>query len=443
MAENSVSDVDPDDLAEMMRGIDDLDDDLFGKKKEPAKEMANDLPMKSVLKTSQEGTQGNGRKVQFSPTTESDWDVSDKKDEADNQKAPTTERVVKENLPRKKVEIDFNDDDDILGGLESKTKPLGESKPKPCASFMEDIFGKATDKKSSFLDDIMSGTNKDPRPNEATNKSEFTLDPKYKQASTDKGGLDLGDGSQPRRRRGNPTVGGPKLQETELLAPAAASEKPPENTNPFPWMAEKPLPNPDNTQYQNESTRLPQNITQATLGNVDNQNESLQPLVKPTISTIQFTPTLPHPHPGPTLVNQQLQPQQNHVLDQQHQQVFDQDMETYKRLMSERKLVHTAAIERQRQQLAAQMQELQLQQNQVIILLCMVEEFIIAGDPVAGGARPARAAEAAGGDGRRDGHAAAATLQPAADVYTNPTGHSRLSDGHDRDAGDPQNGPWC
>ena len=32
MSENSVSDVDPDDLAEMMKGIDDLDDDLFGKK---------------------------------------------------------------------------------------------------------------------------------------------------------------------------------------------------------------------------------------------------------------------------------------------------------------------------------------------------------------------------------------------------------------------------
>ena len=63
MTELSVSDVDPDDLAEMMKGIDDLDDDLFGKKitERPSK----DAPQKSVLKSSQQEVSqgGGGRKV--------------------------------------------------------------------------------------------------------------------------------------------------------------------------------------------------------------------------------------------------------------------------------------------------------------------------------------------------------------------------------------------
>ena len=160
MAENSVSDVDPDDLAEMMKGIDDLDDDLFGKKPKSALPPKETTPQRSVLKSSQqESSQGlksgqqegsqqgsGGRKVQFSPKTESDWDTNDvdpgeEKEKVTNQNEPFKDPPVRDIL-RKKVEIDFGEDD-ILGGLDSNTS---KSKSKPSSGLLDDIFGKPADK---------------------------------------------------------------------------------------------------------------------------------------------------------------------------------------------------------------------------------------------------------------------------------------------------------
>ena len=331
MAENSVSDVDPDDLAEMMKGIDDLDDDLFGKKPKSALPPKETTPQRSVLKSShQESSQGlksgqqegsqqgsGGRKVQFSPKTESDWDTNDvdpgeEKEKVTNQNEPFKDPPVRD-IPRKKVEIDFGEDD-ILGGLDSNTS---KSKSKPSSGLLDDIFGKPADKgkKSSFLDDIISGGASKEKP--ASSKSEFTLDDKYK-VGKEKVGFDLGLGQEqpePRRRRGNPTVGGKKASEPELLTSAkpkktsesdipttnitsAPSTKPSEPANPFPWMTEKPgVPNSEGrnaNQNQNETSRLSENVKPSFMEN-SNQKET-----QPT--TIQFTPTLPHPHPTKSLV---------------------------------------------------------------------------------------------------------------------------------------------
>ena len=45
--------------------------------------------------------------------------------------------------------------------------------------------------------------------------------------------------------------------------------------------------------------------------------------------------------------------------------MFEEELESYKQAMEKRKADHAAAIERQRQELAARMQELQTKQNQV------------------------------------------------------------------------------
>ena len=381
--ENSVSDVDPDDLAEMMKGIDDLDDDLFGKKKPKSQPPKEAPPQKSVLKSSQQelGQLGSGgRKVQFSAKTESDWDNAaaaddditkeKEKESVTNQNEPFKDPPVKD-IPRKKVEIDFGDDD-ILGGLDSNTN---KSKPKASSGLLDDIFGKTGDKgkKSSFLDDIISGggggAGKETA-KESFSKSEFTLDAKYK-VGKDKGGFDLGQSEQseqPRRRRGNPTVGGKKASESELLSSAPSTKPPPETANPFPWMTEKStVPNPEvKNSNQNETSRLNESIKPSFVGG-PNQKEpsSLPPATLST--TIQFTPTLPHPtQPQPNLLpTSQASLEEYSKVGLEQQKVFEEELESYKVATAQRKAEHASAIERQRQELAARMQELQAKQNQV------------------------------------------------------------------------------
>ena len=355
MAEDSeVSDVDPDDLAEMIKGIDDLDDDLFGKKK---KTPVSHSPKTSVLKTDTETSQGNGRNVKFS--TEPDSDTIDKNKDASEFDSPIKNPPVKE-ASKKKAEINF-DDDDILAGLDSAAQP---SKKKPSASFMDDIFGKPAEKekKSSFLDDLLSGKPKE-KPKEISVKSEFTLDPKYKQAASSKSelGMDFVDTNPVRRRRGNPTVGESTLPKTDQIAPPATNV-PQENSTPFPWMAAKTTSKTEQKQSnQNENTKVNESMQKST--SVQNQNQYVQP--NPLGPTIHFTPTLPHP-PTPISASSQIVPiQENDIIDKNQQLVFEQDMEQYKRMMADRKAEHAAAIEQQRRQMAMQMQELQQKQNQV------------------------------------------------------------------------------
>ena len=358
--EKSVSDVDPDDLAEMMKGIDDLDDDLFGKKPKSKEAPAQ----KSVLKSSQQQELGQlgsvGRKVQFSAKTESDWDATaaddditkeKEKDKVTNQNEPFKDPTAKE-IPRKKVEIDFGDDD-ILGGLDSNTN---KSKPKASPGLLDDIFGKTGEKgkKSSFLDDIISGgggAGKEPA-KEPFSKSEFTLDAKYKVGNREKSGFDLGhseQSEQPRRRRGNPTVGGKKASESELLSSApkkgneseilsSAPSTKPETGNPFPWMTEKPaaVPNPDvKNSNQNETSRLTESIKPSF---VEGPNQK-EPTTRST--TIQFTPTLPHPQPQ-FQPNQLPTPQagleEYSKVGLEHQKVFEAELESYKVATAQRNI---------------------------------------------------------------------------------------------------------
>ena len=372
MTELSVSDVDPDDLAEMMKGIDDLDDDLFGKK--PKESKGSKEAQKSVLKSSQQqelGQQGSGRKVQFSAKTESDWDAADDAKEKDkekvvNQNEPFKDPPIKD-IPRKKVEIDFGDDD-ILGGLDSN-----KSKPKASSGLLDDIFGKTGDKgkKSSFLDDIISGGSAKETSKEPPSKSEFTLDAKYK-VGKEKVGFDIGhEQAEPRRRRGNPTVGVKKASETELQpsssasAASAPSTKPPETGNPFPWMTEKPtVPNSEvKNSNQNETSRLNENI-KASFVEGPNQKDSTIPPVKPS-TTIQFTPTLPHPQPQSNLLSNSGGLDEHSKAGLEQQKVFEGELERFKMATAQRKAEHASAIERQRQELSARMQELQAKQNQV------------------------------------------------------------------------------
>ena len=367
MSENSVSDVDPDDLAEMMKGIDDLDDDLFGKK--PKDRPSKEMPQKSVLKSSQQELgQGSGRKVQFSAKTESDWDTDDvtketEKEKVVNQNEPFKEPPIKD-IPRKKVEIDFGDDD-ILGGLDSNTN---KSKPKASSGLLDDIFGKTGDKgkKSSFLDDIISGGATKETPQEPSSKSEFTLDAKYK-LGKEKAGFEIGlEQTEPRRRRGNPTVGGKKSSETEFLSSAAPpSTKPPDTGNPFPWMSEKPaVPNSEvKNSNQNETSRLNENIKASS---VEGQNQKEMPPAATRSTTIQFTPTLPHPQPQPNPIQSSQGLEECSKVGLEQQKVFEEELESYKIATAQRKAEHASAIERQRQELAARMQELQAKQNQVL-----------------------------------------------------------------------------
>ena len=116
---------------------------------------------------------------------------------------------------------------------------------------------------------------------------------------------------------------------------------------------------------QNETSRLNESIKPSFVGGPNQKESSLPPATRST--TIQFTPTLPHPtqpQPNPLPTSQAgLEEFSNVGLEQQ--KVFEEELESYKIATAQRKADHASAIERQRQELAAKMQELQAKQNQV------------------------------------------------------------------------------
>ena len=119
MSDFSVSDVDPDDLDQMIKGIDDFDDDLFGKSKsKQTSQSKQPQPSKPAATKSQE------KRVQF------DEENKDKAKEVEKpaEKEPTIKPISKK--------IDF-DDDDILAPVDKK---------KSSKSVMDDLFGSSSNK---------------------------------------------------------------------------------------------------------------------------------------------------------------------------------------------------------------------------------------------------------------------------------------------------------
>ena len=163
-----------DDLQQIM---DDLDDDLVGKKRT---EKQDGRPGAATNQTAR----GTGKTVKFEEKEE-----------------PAGKPVSKK--------LNFDDKSDLMDDLFGSSKKEGKS------SFLDDILGETspqkknqTDKKegkSSFLDDILGETS--PQKKELSNKKDFVLDDKYKKSEKD---FSFGDLGQSRRRRGNPTIGNAK-----------------------------------------------------------------------------------------------------------------------------------------------------------------------------------------------------------------------------------------
>ena len=127
-------------------------------------------------------------------------------------------------------------------------------------------------------------------------------------------------------------------------------------------MTEKPtVPNSEvKNSNQNETSRLNENI-KPSLVELPNEKESTKPS-----TTIQFTPTLPHPQPNPNPLPNFRGTDEYSKVGLEQQKVFEDELERFKAATAQRKAEHASAIERQRQELAAKMQELQAKQNQVV-----------------------------------------------------------------------------
>merc|ERR1719270_839607 len=104
----------------MIQGIDDIDDNLFGIKKDKSKSQ----PTKPTMKTPSENPKPVGKKVQFEEEDEPKVNLVSKQEKEDVKPKPTA----------KKIDFDDDDDDDILGSLENKPKS------KSTKSVMDDLF---------------------------------------------------------------------------------------------------------------------------------------------------------------------------------------------------------------------------------------------------------------------------------------------------------------
>jgi len=420
MSNDSVSDVNPDDLEQMIKGIDDLDDDLFGRPKK------KDLP---TVKSDVTETIAPGRRTKPN-TTDDDLGDDLLNDLLADESKPTNKSILgssksttqpskienkskvmgdifgndseEQTRPkpknRAKIDLDFGDDD-ILGSLDSKP-PKAKSESKN--NFMDDIFGSKPEKekKSSFLDDILGNKDTTKSKDEpAPTKSEFTLDSKYKKTESP-GGFDFGEpeaNPQPRRRRGNPTVGATKppsggdifensTKKTDAnVVPNDVEKKEIKNKtvdNPFPWMSA-------NSQSTTEKTNTTQNTIQAPVNTTQPQNQP-QTQPPPTLPTQNQQPPPFHQQPIQTIQQpqqiyqqqqqtyhqpaQNLQPlpvfnqtlfQTDMTLDTQQQEQFNRDMDAYTKMMNDRRAEHASALEKQRQQLSEHIQQLQNKQNQM------------------------------------------------------------------------------
>ena len=280
MSDQSVSDVNPDDLEEMMKGIDDLDDDLFGK---ATKKKTILSPEKKELvepKGSKIENGPNKKKVKFEdinnierhdddaikPTGKSEPGNSELNRKDENEK-----KVVKTN----ERDIFDKDDDDILGSLDRKSTQNTKT------DFMDDIFGpkKDTKKESSILGDIFQSSNE-------KRNDKFVLDEKYQKKSEKTIEPAEKEKELPRRRRGNPTLSSPTTDifNKDLDSQDKIVNSQVKSENPFPWMSgdRNSNPNPVTTSQQ-----INQNSdTQST------RNHTVEGTVANESSAIDFTNTI-------------------------------------------------------------------------------------------------------------------------------------------------------
>ena len=339
MSDLSVSDVDPDDLEQMIKGIDQLDHDLFGKKK-PSKNIISSQepsPTKQETKSEPSVNKVTAKKVQFEESTGNNKE--------DIKESTNTKPVSKK--------ISFDEDDDILGALE---KPRGKS----TASVMDDIFG-SKDNKDSFMDDIFGGkTSSQKQPNET---KEFVLDSKYKKSDDDAlfGVTETTQSS--RRRRGNPTLDTP--------APPAVRETRPEKTvtvptndqsksadNPFPWMSNNSesmrIKTNEISTVSAPQVKYEQTVQQYAPASVAASASSSSLTLASSSSVAQASGTLPWQAAG-----------SSHIQDKKPSDFLDQEMETQLRMMNDRKMEYTTAMEKQRQQFSEQVEQLYQRQSQM------------------------------------------------------------------------------
>ena len=339
MSDPSVSDVDQDDIDQMIKGIDDFDDNLFGKQKKPIS--SSQKQAVTNPEPAEVNGNGNGKKVKFqeedNTTAQFDPNVSGlSRDKEEKSKPPGKQ-------------LDF-DDDDILGSLENKPKAK-------TANVMDDLFGsKDTKDKNSFMDDIFGAkpTNKNDNFSSGNETKDFILDSKYKKKESDSS-YDVG-GS--RRRRGNPTVepvvaakNGDIFNESKKTysVPNEPVTKSNSSDNPFPWMSTNNTSKPE----------APAGVADTP---IQSKSEAPVPVRNPSQSIVMSQ--LPQSQPA----IQHLPVQANMELsDTKQQDLFNREIEMQTKLLNDRKVEYAAALEKHRHQVSDQFAKLQNKQSQVNI----------------------------------------------------------------------------
>ncbi|XP_059099177.1 fas-binding factor 1 homolog isoform X1 [Tigriopus californicus] len=415
MPKSDISDVDDDELAQMLevsialvynyntffilyvnfQGID-FSDDERGKKQKSSKpspqiNQSKDNQLSKDTKPQEVPTQ------EFKSKSVRDIFGIEKKPKSQIQSEPkpsptpvqTTTDEVKDRVPamdrptsgrrRNPNPVTFDDDvDDLLGDSGSKpappSKPSAGPKPsaKPSSSFMDDLFGK-----------------KEPSEKTTEPKKEFTLEPKYKT------GLDASAKSKPkadtfelstkaepklgsisdrgrRRREGAPSLAPTKpaldLDNDEALFKGTSWASKPPTTSATPLVQPPP------------SVQMP---TQSAPVQSAPIQSAPMPIETQPLPWMQGNVTVPHVAPVPTVasvpqisepnpVNQQViqayqhQLQQMQELERQQQEQFQRDLEEQRRLLQSKQNEHKAVLYQQRSMCQDQVKTLQEKQHTIL-----------------------------------------------------------------------------
>ena len=340
MSDPSVSDVDNDDIDKMIKGIDEFDDNLFSKSKQKSKVLPKEDPNKD------HDPKLNGKKVKFEEDrtfggTESKLSLKDNDNYDINVK-------LKPNI---KKEIHFDNDDDILGSLESKPKS------KSAKNVMDDIFGTEKTNNNSFMDDIF-GENSAPKKRSTIESKNFILESKYSKPEND-----ITESSS-RRRRGNPTIG-PSTIDTVLpenkqitSVPKDSPVKSNESENPFPWMSGK------STSQSQDLSNIGADISQNFIPSEKSPNsipQNSSSLQQPSHQTNSITKT----HISQQLSSENIGLNTVQIVDNKHQDIFNKELEIQNELLDRRRADYTLSLEKQRAEISNRYEILQGKQNQV------------------------------------------------------------------------------
>ncbi len=328
MSDPSVSDVDNDDIDQMIKGIDEFDDNLFSKSQPKSKTPPKEIPKEpdSKKKVKFEEDREFGEKDSKLPLRDNDnHDINSK---------------PKQNIRK---EINFDNDDDILGSLESKPKSNAKN-------VMDDIFGTEKTKNNSFMDDIFGGKSSPKKPSTIESK-DFILESKYIKPEND-----VTTEPSSRRRRGNPTIGQSTILNDDLAilpekkqttsVPKDSPVKSNRSENPFPWMSGKTT-----SQENNIGAGIVQNIvpSEKSPAVIENSSQLNHPINSNNHQSFQ--------NQG---LNSTVQ-----VVDNKHQDIFKKEMDNQNELLERRRVDYTLALEKQKAEMSKQYEMLQSKQNQV------------------------------------------------------------------------------